>query len=310
MFKPLALCLGSMVLAGSALAQTQCAPAQPATMPAAAPVPTPAAAVPAPPSPALSAADAIKASGVHEMTPAEIAQIPGLEPVVKAGARIFVIGNGAGVPNLLAVNGHAFQVFAPMGDPRFLCRGVIQDDHGNNVTLAAAAKIPGLVAPPGRPAIEPIATADDAIHALARSAYGTFGPADAPAVWLVVDPLCVHSQQAVKDLMPYAAAGRIRLNIMPVSVISPQSAPAARVLLSEAPDQMLQRWFQPGGLKGNYDISSADKLDRNNRVFAGLTLGMKVAGVPEIFWMSRGVSQAKTGLGTPEVPSFIESLRG
>jgi hypothetical protein len=257
----------------------------------------------------LSPADQIKATGVQEMTPDEIARIPGLGPVVKAGSRIFVIGDGAGVTNVIAVNGDHFQAFAPMGDPHYLCRGMIQDDQGNSVTLAEAAKIPGLIPPPGRPDIPSITTPAEAINAVSKAGYGTVGPATAPLVWAVIDPLCVHSQQAIKDLLPYAREGRIRLNIMPVSVISPQSAPAARVLLSVAPDHMFERWFEPGILSAAFNAGSANTLDQNNRVFAGLNVGMKVSGVPEFLWTSGGLTQAKAGLDTTDVPAFVASLQ-
>lgn len=306
-----------------AMANSQCvslpdsappaAPPAPAVQPAAAPVTPPAREA----SPGSSAADKIKAAGAHEMSAEEIAKIPGLKPIAEAGARIFVIGDSAGVPNMIAVNQEHFQAFTPLADPHYLCRGVVQDDQGNNVTLDEAKKLPGLVPSTDHAQVQPIASPAEAIDAAAHASFGTFGPANAPKVWAVVDPLCVHSQQTIRDLLPYAKDGKIQLNIVPVSVIDPRSAPAARVLLSEQPDKMLQRWMpsqfddqtkQPDLLHAQYDVGSAQKLMGNLRLFAGMSTGMHVAGVPEILWTSGGQAHAKAGLDTAEVPSFISGL--
>jgi thiol:disulfide interchange protein DsbG len=314
-----------------ALADSQCTPTPPVPMNASAPAETPApepqatAVIPAmpkaPPAPSVPdaatpstpyplPADRAAAAGLHEMTADEVAAIPGLKPIAAAGGRIFVMGRQGNTPDLVAFHEHDFQMLAPLSDPRYICRGVVSDEQGNNVSFANAVKVPGLVAPPNRPALKGIATPAEAIAAVAKATYGTLGPDAAPKVWVVVDPLCSHSQDTIRALIPHAQAGRIQLNILPVDAFGQTSAKAVHVLLSEAPDHMIQRWFQPGMIQSSYAPDAEAKFKANHMILAGLLAGpMHVTGVPEVLWVTRdGQAHAQQGLDVPNVPAFLAGL--
>jgi thiol:disulfide interchange protein DsbG len=262
--------------------------------------------------PALPA-DRAAGAGLHELSPGELAQIPGLKPIAAAGGRIFMMGRAGDAPDLVAFRDHDFQFVSPMADPHFVCRGVVSDEQGNNVSLTDAAKVPGLIAPPDRPVLKDIATPAEAIATIAKAAYGSLGPAAAPPVWVVVDPLCPHSQDTVHALIPYAQAGQVKLNILPVDAFGQVSAHAVRVLLSGAPDHMIQDWFQPGLLQPGAAQPSPEsdaKFQANHMVLAGLMDGpMHVTGVPAVLWTAHdGQAHAQQGLDAPNVPAFINGL--
>ena len=258
-------------------------------------------------------ADRAAKVGLHEFSASEIAAIPGLKPIVAAGGRIFVMGRAGDAPDLVAFKDHNFQFVAPMADPHFVCRGVVSDDQGNNVSLADAVKVPGLIAAPDRPMLKDIATPAAAIASFANATYGWLGPASAPPVWVVVDPLCPHSQDTVRALIPYAQADQIRLNILPVDAFGQVSSHAVHVLVSAAPDHMIQDWFQPGFLQPGAAQPSPDseaRFQANHMILAGLMDGpLHVTGVPEVLWTARdGQAHAQQGLDAPNVPTFINGL--
>ena len=290
----------------AAFADSQCTslPDADAAPPAATPGPVKAQAAPRAGS---SAADAFIAAGVPEATAAQIAGAPGLGPVIKSGARIFVIGERGGALNFMAVNGNSFQAFTPLGDPHYLCRGMIQDDNGESVTLAEASRVPGLVPTKGA-SIASITTADQALAAIAGSAYGTFGPEGAPTVWAVIDPMCIHSQQTIKDLISYAKKGQIRINFMPVPVLGRESVRPTQALLTGGQDDMMNRWFNKAIMTAPIDDASGEKLMRNNGVFAGLREGLHITGVPALFWKAGGVAHAQAGIEQGGVPAFVAAL--
>ena len=258
-------------------------------------------------------ADRAAAMGLHELSPAEIAKIPGLTPIAAAGGRIFVMGRAGDAPVWVAFRDHNFQFVAPLADPHFVCRGVVSDDQGNNLSLADAANLPGLIASPDRPVLKDIATPAEAIATFSKAAFGSLGPATAPPVWVVVDPLCPHSQDTVRALIPYAEAGRVRLNILPVDAFGPVSAHAVHVLLSGSPDHMVQDWLQagllqPGAVQPSSESDARFKI--NHMILAGLMDGpLHMSGVPELLWSTRdGQAHAQQGLDAPNVPAFIAGL--
>jgi thiol:disulfide interchange protein DsbG len=255
-------------------------------------------------------ADRAAAAGLHELTAEEIARIPGLEPIAAAGGRIFLMGSAGAAPDLVAFRDHNFQFLSPMADPRFVCRGVVSDEQGNNVSVTDAAKVPGLIPPPDRPVLKAIATPAEAIATVSKAAYGSLGPATAPLVWVVIDPLCPHSQDTVRALIPYAQAGRVRLNILPVDAFGQVSNRAVHALLSEAPDHMIQRWFEPAVQQADAAPESDAKFRVNHMILAGLMDGpMHVTGVPEVLWTGRdGQAHAQQGLDPPNVPAFVAGL--
>lgn len=333
--KFLAALLGSTLLTSAhALADSQCTPALPAQGNASATgdaSASPAAArasgslvqtglqtptgPPGPQPPGSSASSALPANraaavGLHELSPDEIALIPGLKPIAAAGGRVFVMGRAGEAPDLVAFRDHDFQFVSPMADPHFVCRGVVSDDQGNNVSVTDAAKVPGLVAPTDRPVLKDIATPAEAIAAVSKAAYGSLGPATAPLVWVVIDPLCPHSQDTVRALIPYAQANRIRLNILPVDAFGQASNKAVHVLLSESSDHMIQRWFEPAVQQADYAPDSDAKFRVNHMILAGLMDGpMHVTGVPEVLWTARdGQAHAQQGLDPPNVPAFVADL--
>lgn len=94
------------------------------------------------------------------------------------------------------------------------------------------------------PAVEqaPAPSADDAEAARAYATLATgsrwfgVGPANAPAVYMVVDPTCPFCSRALVDLEPAVRAGEVQLRIVPAPLLSESATEVvAGVLLSENP---------------------------------------------------------------------------
>ncbi len=145
---------------------------------------------------------------------------------------------------------------------------------------------------------------------MARGSLGTYGPTGAPQVWAVIDPLCVHSQEAVRALLPAAHAGQIQLVLFPVAMLSEQSVPAAQALVSAPPDQMAETWLR--NLRdAPRDAASNDKVRANTLTLVGMSTGLGITGVPAFFWRDAGgKAHMQSGLDPAKAQSFLAGVTG
>jgi hypothetical protein len=240
-----------------------------------------------------------------------MAKLPAVRQLQEAGYKLFVLGHATGdAPDVFAERGNQFQAIYPTPNPHLRCEGVLKDEAGHNVTLDQVKNIPGVLPTPGRAETPVIANADEAMQAMAKGSTGTYGPAGAPQVWAVIDPLCVHSQEAVRALLPAAHAGQIQLVLFPVAMLSEHSVPAAQALLSVAPGKMAETWLRY--LRDTpRDPAAIDKVRSNTLTLVGMSTGLGVNGVPVLFWRDAGGNaHMQAGLDGRKVQAFLAGLAG
>ena len=128
------------------------------------------------------------------------------------------------------------------------------DGTGHNITRDQVAPIDGAIPTvtigdvPGATAAQ-TPQADTALRADVAAALGSivagkFGTETAPLLTVFIDPLCSYSVRAMDQLQSYVAAGRVRLAVVPISVLDYEdhgrSTIAAKTMLSADSDDVGQ----------------------------------------------------------------------
>lgn len=199
------------------------------------------------------------------------------------------MGTHHGLKGIFVRNGDNFQMFygTPSGDR--VIPGVMFDAQGKNLTRDQVAGIPGAIptvvigdAPPGStpPAQAP---AGAVLPTVKKTAFGTVGSASAPRLYVFVDPRCSWSVQAMDQLRPFVADGRISLAVVPVAVLDRDgqgpSTTAARAMLSLPQEAMVAAW-------GNNTLGTQAEPEANERLagnmLAARTIGLR--GTPTLVW--------------------------
>lgn len=237
-----------------------------------------------------------------QMTPAQLRQV--------AGNAISDLGTTHGLEGFFVRNGPQFQVFYATPDGQSVVPGVMWDSTGKDVTRAQVAAIPGVV--PTVDVETPSASQAAATQPLAlleSTTHGTIGAANAPKVFMFMDPQCIFSVRAFQALQPYVQSGRLRLAVIPLSVLdyedSGQSTRSALALLSDAPDQIVPAW-QAGQVSNAPDPAAASRLAVN--MDAAKALGLK--GTPMFWWQRPDGTAAHADGMPPDVQAFIAGLGG
>ncbi|MGC9272096.1 hypothetical protein [Acidiphilium sp.] len=182
---------------------------------------------------------------------AAIAASPVLTRLASHGAKLYALGTRHGMKGVFARNGRYFQVFYVTPDGKAAVAGVMWNASGRNVTLRQVRRVPDLVpqvrignvgshkvtrhvayrvGPASNGQAEPARrTAPSSLpgglpkgtlfQALAMSDHGTIGQAGAPRVWMLMDPLCSYSIAAMRRLMPEVKAGKLRVSVVPLSIL-------------------------------------------------------------------------------------------
>jgi hypothetical protein len=98
----------------------------------------------------------------------------------------------------------------------------------SRLTRDQVAPIPGViptikVGPNGAPA-KAAPAADESqggnpLSLVKETTYGTLGASDAAQLWIFVDPFCSFSVNAMRQLAPYVQSGKVRLSVIPLSVL-------------------------------------------------------------------------------------------
>ena len=196
-----------------------------------------------------------------------------------------------GLRSFFLRNGSRFQVFYATPDDQRVVPGVMWDAAGQDVTRKAIASIPGAIptvtvgeAAANARVMPAIATSPSASPvSLTDTAYGTSGKPSAPELWVFVDPQCSFSIRAMQALQPYVDAGRVRLHLIPLSILDGEdnglSTEHALDLVSTPPDQMLAAW-EAGQYVAGAASEAAPKLATNMAAAAA----SQVRGTPTFFW--------------------------
>src|SRR6185312_5015547 len=166
-------------------------------------------------------------SGDAAVEGAPVALSPAQLNLVASGA-ITQLGRQDGLAGYFVRSGPSFQVLYETPDGQALVPGVLRDAEGKNITRGQVSGIPGAIPTvevTGDGAGPQLATAparpspDAMLAAVEEATYGTIGPASAPRLFMLIDPQCIYSVRAYQQLRGFAEAGKIRLSIVPLSVL-------------------------------------------------------------------------------------------
>jgi hypothetical protein len=236
-----------------------------------------------------------------EMTPAQLHQV--------AGKAISDLGTTHGLEGFFVRNGPQFQVFYATPDGQSVVPGVMWDSTGKDVTRAQVAAFPGVVPTVEVEAPSASQAATQPLALLESTTHGTIGAVSTPKVFMFMDPQCIFSVRAFQALQPYVQSGRLRLAVIPLSVLdyedSGQSTRSALALLSDAPDQIVPAW-QAGQVSNTPDPAAASRLAANMAV--AQALGLK--GTPMFWWRRPDGTAAHADGMPPDVQAFIAGLGG
>ena len=247
---------------------------------------------------------------VRIISAGEISRVPALRRIASKGAQLTDLGTQHGLRTVFARNGQSFQVFYLTPDGQGAVGGVMWDAAGRNITRQQVSSIDGAIptviigttlAPTPRTTPEMAGTS--ALQAVASTTYGTVGVTTAPRLWVFIDPLCSFSVRAMEQLRPYVAAGKVQVAAIPLSVLGPRSTAAARVMLSNGADHMVDAWTG-NALTGEADATSAATLQANMAVSEALA----VRGTPTFYWRNADGSEGRQEGLPSDIGAMIASI--
>jgi thiol:disulfide interchange protein DsbG len=225
---------------------------------------------------------------LRPITAVAVRTVPALQRISGGGATLYDLGTQHGMRAVFARNGKHFQVFYITPDGKAEIGGVMWNAAGQDLTLAQVKAIPGVIptvtigdpkmgrsarqivyraasvsrqpAPPlpisGAVAPFPATAARHnslppyLLQALAHTTHGSTGRVGAPRLWMLIDPQCTFSIQAMHRIMPYVNAGKVRVSVIPLSVLDYDDQGAstvkAKVMVSQPPDAMVADWIDQG----------------------------------------------------------------
>jgi thiol:disulfide interchange protein DsbG len=254
---------------------------------------------------------------MQPLSVAAIAAVPALQRIASAGATLLDLGTEHGLSAIFATKGDAFQVFYVVPDGSAVIGGIMWDASGHDVTRDQVAPIPGVIPTikVGRDGTraEASPTVDESQDADALSLmkettyYGSIGSSDAAQLWMFVDPFCSFSVNAMKQLEPFVQSGKVRLSVIPLSVLDYEdqgrSTPAAKIMVSEPKERMVADWVA-GHLTGTPSVDAAIRLDRNMAVATAL----HVRGTPTFIWQAADGSAGRADGIPPDLNAVIASI--
>ena len=263
---------------------------------------------------------------VFELAPDGQAAVAGLMADISveqlqemAGKQLQTLAEQHGLLVYFLRNGPKFQVFYATPDHQRLIAGVMWGTHGENLTQAAIADIPGTTptvtlgnVPEGAAASWAVDTApvNPSVSSLAvaeHTSYGSVGNDKAPQLWMFIDPQCSFSVRAMRDLQPYVASGRVRLHIIPLSILDSEdnglSTRNARGLINAGRDGMVQAW-ETGHMPTGEDPEVTSKLDGNMQAAAAA----QVRGTPTFVWRKQDGSEGRMDGIPNDVGAMIAAI--
>lgn len=284
-------------------------------------------------------------ASVVPISAVEIASVPALRLIASHGARLYSLGTVDGMRGVFARSGKLFSVFYIAPNGRSEIQGEMWSDHGKNITLRQVAAVPGVLptvtigkigldqpvkhlvahttpAPaavpttplPSAPLPRPTTQAQKArevasvFKMLQGTVHGTVGQPNAPHLWMVIDPMCIHSIHAMQALAPYVNQGKLRLSVIPVSILDyedkGESTLKAKAMVSREPDQMVADWIDKG-LPEAATPGAGAKLRHNMAAarYIGLT------GTPTLLWRANDGLIGRSNGNPGHLAALIASIQ-
>ena len=262
---------------------------------------------------------------VFEVTPDSQATVAGLMTDISVAqlrlmgaADVTEIPSQHGLRGFFLHNGAHYQIFYASPDGERVIPGVMWDVTGKNLTQDQIASIPGTVPTVtigadtpaggnGTSAVTP-PLGGPALLAVARGTiHGSIGNASAPQLWMFVDPQCSFSVRAMQQLEPSITAGKVRLNVIPLSFLDAEdnglSTRNALSLVSEASDRMVTVW-QTGRTTGAASPDAGARLNANMAAAASIQL----RGTPTFVWRKTDGTIGRLDGVPPDVNALIASV--
>ena len=235
-----------------------------------------------------------------------------------AAGKIIELGEQHGLRGFFVRSGPQFQVFYATPDSERVIPGVLWDATGHDLTRAQVDRIPGavptVVVGPGEPASPPTPASPPAapvaaLPLLEKANAGGVGSPSAPHLFMFIDPQCIYSVRAMQMLQPYVAAGRVRLSVVPLSILDGedqgQSTRSALALLSKPADQIVEAWRN--GMVGGAPAPEAEKRLRVNMAIAEAA-GIK--GTPTFVWRKADGTEGRIDGVPNSVDAMVASVGG
>ena len=227
--------------------------------------------------------------------------------------RLTELGTVHGLRGIFVPNGGQFQVFYATPDNQRVIPGAMFDAAGKDLTHGQVAPIPGAVptveigdALPGTP--QPArGTAASPLKAVESTFFGTAGPANAPRLWMFIDPLCAWSVRAMEQLRPHVASGQVQLAVIPIAVLDPEdqgrSTVLAKSMLSLPVDGMVAAWAG-NKLSGTSEAAADQRLAANQAIAAAVGL----RGTPMILWRKADGTEGRSDGLPDDLGALIASI--
>ena len=237
-----------------------------------------------------------------------------------AAGNIIQLGRQEGLDGYFVRSGPSFQVLYETPDRHALVPGVLRDAKGKDITRSQVSDIPGAIPTvevTGNGAGSQRATAPTqasaataaTLAAVREATYGTIGPASAPQLFMLIDPQCIYSVRSYQELRGFAQAGKIRLSIVPLSVLDyedqGQSTRSALALLSKPAEQIVPAW-QAGDVAGPVTPEAAPRLRQNMAI--ATAIGVK--GTPTFVWKKPDGSIGRIDGVPPDIGALVASVAG
>ncbi|GEL65730.1 thiol:disulfide interchange protein [Kozakia baliensis] len=224
-----------------------------------------------------------------------------------AGDRVHDLAPYRGIRGMFVQNGTRFQVIYDTPDHQAAIAGSLWDADGKDVTRSQIKSVPGAVP---TIAIDTPETREATKVALSSLHGGAIGQTGAPEATMLIDPQCVYSIKSIHALMPAVQAGRLRLKIVPLSLLDyedrGESTQYAKSMLSFPESEMASAWIN-NRLNIRVDRPSDDatvQLAQNSNL--ARQIGLK--GTPTFLWTTARGTVGRYEGNPQDIDGFIRSL--
>ena len=247
---------------------------------------------------------------VFEVTPDREATVAGLMTDLSVeqlkaigGADVTELSPLHGLRALFLHNGQQFQVFYASPDGERIIPGVMWDAAGKDLTRDQVASIPGTIptvtigsdtqlgATPAS-AIAQVTGAGSLVVIAEGTTHGSIGNASAPELWMFFDPQCSFSVRAMQQLAPAIAAGKLRLNVIPLSILDGEdnglSTRSALGLVGTSGDQMVTAWE-----RHTTDVLPMPDAGARLQANMAAAAAIHLRGTPTFVWRKTGGSEGR-----------------
>lgn len=224
------------------------------------------------------------------------------------------IGAQHDLRGLFVRSGAQFQVFYITPDKERVIPGVLWDADGKDLTRAQIANIPGAIptvvvgnADPAQAGAPAAAVA--ALPLMQKASFGSIGASGAPQLWMLIDPQCIYSIRALQMFQTAVATGRVRLSVVPLSVLDYEdhgaSTASALALLSKPADQMVTAW-QNRDLVGKPSPEATTRLKANMAIAEAIQL----RGTPTFVWRKKDGTEGRIDGMPNDLEALLSSIGG